>query len=162
MSFFYNFFFQSVAFSTTNDRSMVPLINYRHVSLERNKRCLLAYLYNRLEYIKEMRWQFGPTIPDDSKQLLCEPEIQFFNSYSKNLATYMIAAGKGFCNFGIDLTSYTKPPKSLYIEVRCLSDYGRFELDSGEVVLLKKNSQHYLPRSECEPLIRQGILQHIE
>lgn len=141
---------------------MVPLINYRHVSLERNKRCLLAYLYNRLEHIKEMRWQFGPTIPNDIKQLLCEPEIQFFNAYSKNLATYMIAIGEGCGNFGIDLTSYTKPPKSLYIEVRCLSDYGRLELESGEVVLLKKNSQHYLPRSECEPLIRQGILQHIE
>lgn len=149
----------SVTSSTTHDRSMVPLINYRHVSLERNKRCLLAYLYNRLEYIKEMRWQFGPTIPNDIKQLLCEPEIHFFNAYSKNLASYMISIGDG-C--GIDLTSYTKPPKSLYIEVRCLSDYGRFELDSGEVVLLKKNSQHFLPRAECEPLIRQGILQHIE
>lgn len=140
---------------------MVPLINYRHVSLERNKRCILAYLYNRLEHIKEMRWQFGPTIPDDIKQLLCEPEVQFFNTYSKNLASYMMSIGEGSA-FGIDLTSYTKPPKSLYIEVRCLSDYGRYELDSGEVVLLKINSQHYLPRSECEPLIRRGILQHIE
>lgn len=109
-----------------------------------------------------MRWQFGATIPDDIKQLLCEPEIQFFNAYSKNLASYMMSVGDGCGSFGIDLTGYTKPPKSLYIEVRCLSDYGRFELDSGEVILLRKNSQHYLPRSECEPLIRRGVLQHIE
>lgn len=108
-----------------------------------------------------MRWQFGSTIPADIKQMLCEPEIQWFNAYSKNLATYMMAIGDGSGSFGIDLTSYVKPPKSLYIEVRCLSDYGRFELESGEVILFKKNSQHYLPRSECEPLIRQGILQHI-
>lgn len=164
---FNNFFYLcnfSVASTTIKDKkkSLVPLISYRHASLHRNKRCLLAYLYNRLQYIKEMRWQFGPTIPNDIKQLLCESEVQWFNAYSKNLASYMIAVGENCGNFSIDLTSYTKPPKSLYIEVRCLSDYGRFELESGEVILLKKNSQHYLPRSECELLVRQGILQHVE
>lgn len=105
-----------------------------------------------------MRWQFGATIPDDIKATLCEPEIQFFNAYSKNLATYMRSIGDGI---GFNLTEDLKPPKSLYIEVRCLTDYGKFELENGEVMLLKQNSQHYLPRVECEPLIRQGILQHI-
>lgn len=145
----------------TNDRRLVPLIGFRHASMQRNRRCLLAYLYNRLQLIKEMRWQFGPTLPVDIKQLLCEPEVQFFNAYSKNLASYMLAIGENSGNYSIDLTSHMKPPKSLYIEVRCLTDYGRFELDSGEVILFKKNSQHYLPRAECESLIRQGILQHI-
>lgn len=74
----------------------------------------------------------------------------------------MINVGENSGNLSIDLTSYTQPPKSLYIEVRCLRDNGHFELESGEVVLLKKNSQHYLPRTECEPLIRQGILEHVE
>lgn len=91
---------------------------------------------------------------------MCEPEVQFFNAYSKNLASYMLAIGENSNNYSIDLTSHMKPPKSLYIEVRCLTDYGRFELDSGEVILFKKNSQHYLPRAECESLIRQGNLQH--
>lgn len=109
-----------------------------------------------------MRWQFGPILPNDIKQMLCEPEINYFNEYSKNLASYMMSIADGVGNFGIDLTAYMKPPKSLYIEVRCLKDYGRFELDNGAVVFLKTNSQHYLPRCECEPLIRQGILQHIE
>lgn len=140
----------------------MPLISYRHACLHRNKRCLLAYLYNRLEHIREMRWQFGSTIPDDIRQMLCESEVQWFNAYSNNLATYMINVGENCGNFSIDLTSYTKPPKALYIEVRCLRDNGHLELESGEVILLKKNSQHYLPRSECEPLIRQGILRHIE
>lgn len=142
----------------TGDRSLIPLIGFRHASLQRNKRCLLAYLYNRLQRIKEMRWQFGPILPADIKQSLCEPEIQWFNAYSKNLATYMRSIGDGL---GVNLTGDLKPPKSLYVEVRCLVDYGKFELDGGEVILLNKNSQHYLPRVECEPLIRQGILQHI-
>lgn len=156
-------FAYSVACSETGDRSLVPLIGFRHASLQRNKRCLLAYLYNRLQHIKEMRWQFGPTIPADIKQALCEPEVHFFNAYSKNLASFMLAMRnrENSCNYSLDLTNHMKPPKSLYIEVRCLTDYGRFELDSGEVVLFRKNSQHYLPRIECESLIRQGILQHI-
>ncbi|XP_064914996.1 DNA replication complex GINS protein PSF1 isoform X8 [Columba livia] len=46
-------------------------------------------------------------------------------------------------------------------EVRCLRDYGEFEIDDGTTVLLKKNSQHFLPRWKCEQLIRQGVLEHI-
>lgn len=62
---------------------------------------------------------------------------------------------------GIDLTADLRPPKSLYIEVRCLEDYGNFELEDGEVVHFRKNSQHYLPRTQVENLIRQGVLKHI-
>uniref|UniRef100_A0AC11D9S9 GINS complex subunit 1 n=1 Tax=Ovis aries TaxID=9940 RepID=A0AC11D9S9_SHEEP len=45
--------------------------------------------------------------------------------------------------------------------VRCLKDYGEFEVEDGTSVLLKKNSQHFLPRWKCEQLIRQGILEHV-
>ena len=48
-----------------------------------------------------------------------------------------------------------------FFQVRCLKDYGKFELDDGETVLLKKNSTHLLPRSACELLIRQGILENV-
>lgn len=40
---------------------------------------------------------------------------------------------------GLDITQDVKPPKSLYIEVRCLKDYGEFEVEDGTSVLLKKN-----------------------
>lgn len=145
-------------YSTTGDRTLWPLLNYRHAALQRNKRCLLAYLYQRLQKIKALRWEFGPLIPSDIKESLCEPEVNFFNSYSKSLATYMRSIGDGQ---GLDLTGDLRPPKSLYIEVRCIEDYGKFELEDGEVILLRKNSQHYLPRSQVESLIRQGVLQHI-
>lgn len=148
----------SVSCSSTGDRRLVPLLQFRHDSLQRNKRCLLAYLYNRVQRIKQMRWEFGATLPDDIKETLCEPEIQWFNNYSKMLATYMRSIGDGV---GLNLTEDLKPPKSLYVEVRCVMDYGKYELEDGGVILLKKNSQHYLPRVECEPLIRQGVLQHI-
>ena len=39
----------------------------RHTSLERNKRCLLAYLNHRVEKIRDMRWLFGAVLPSDVK-----------------------------------------------------------------------------------------------
>lgn len=152
------FLYFSVKFQETRDRSYIPMISYRHALLQRNKRCCLAYLYNRLQKLKEVRWHLGPTLTEDIKKSLTEPEVQWFNNYSKLLATYMYSVGE---EYGINLTADIKPPKSLFIEVRCLADYGKFELESGEVINLKKNSQHYLPKSQCEALIRKGVLQHI-
>ncbi|XP_022333387.1 DNA replication complex GINS protein PSF1-like [Crassostrea virginica] len=133
-------------------------VQLRHSALERNKRCLLAYLYNRLEQIKKMRWEFGSVLPPEVKFNMCEQEVQWFSKYNKMLANYMRSiGGEG----GLDLTQDLKPPKTLYIEVRCLMDHGEFETQDGNILLLKKNSQHFMLRSECEHLIRQGILEHI-
>ena len=130
----------------------------RHTALERNKRCLLAYLNNRAERIRAMRWQFGAVLPPDIKSNLCEAEQNFFAKYNRDLATYMRSVGDGT---GVDLMTDNQPPKSLYIEVRCIQDYGEMETDDGSIVFLKKNTQHYLPRQHCEQLIKQGILEHI-
>lgn len=71
---------------------------------------------------------------------------------------YMRSVGDGS---GIDLTIDQAPPKSLYIEVKCLQDYGEMETEEGNIILLRKNTQHFLPRTQCEPLIRQGILEQV-
>ena len=105
-----------------------------------------------------MRWQFGPVLPPEIRSQMCEPEIAFFSQYNKDLAAYMRAVGDGT---GMDLTIDQDPPKSLLIEVRCVQDHGELETDDGTVIMLKKNTQHFLPRSQVEPLIRQGILQHV-
>ena len=89
----------------------------RHSALERNKRCLLAYINDRATKITEMRWQFGPVLPPEVRSQLCEPELTFFNQYNKDMAAYMRAIGDGA---GIDLTTDQSPPKSLHVEVRCL------------------------------------------
>ncbi|XP_038075509.1 DNA replication complex GINS protein PSF1-like [Patiria miniata] len=132
-------------------------VQLRHTCLERNQRCLLAYLHNRLAIIRNMRWEFGSVLPADVKQNLSDQEFQWFTKYNKSLASYMRSLGTG----GLDLTQDRKPPKSLYIEVRCLVDHGEFETEDGTIIVLKKNSQHFLQRSQCEHLIRQGVLEHI-
>ena len=77
--------------------------------------------------------------------------------YNKCLASYMRSVGSG----GMDLTLYRHPPKGLYVEVRCIVDHGELETEDGTVVQLKKGSQHLLLRSQCEHLIRQGVLEHV-
>lgn len=146
----------ALRFQETRDKTLFPMIGYRHALLQRNVRCTLAYLYNRLLKLKEIRWHLGSSLTSDIKEALTEPEVQWFNNYSKLLSNYMMSFPDG-----VNITTDMKPPKSLFIEVKCLVDHGKLELESGEVIAIQKDSIHYLPRSECEQLIRQGILQHI-
>ncbi|XP_048738019.1 DNA replication complex GINS protein PSF1-like isoform X2 [Ostrea edulis] len=110
---------KDVSATVAGENGLFSGVQLRHSALERNKRCLLAYLYNRLEHMKKMRWEFGSVLPPEVKFNMCEPEV------------------------------------------RCLMDHGEFETQDGNILLLKKNSQHFMLRSECEHLIRQGILEHI-
>ena len=62
---------------------------------------------------------------------------------------------------GLDLTLRLKPPKSLCIRVRCLIDYGDYELDDGTIVVLSLGSTHFLQQAQCEKLIQQAVLEQI-
>ncbi|XP_014110101.1 DNA replication complex GINS protein PSF1 isoform X2 [Parus major] len=121
---------------------------------ERNQ----ADVYDRLLRIRALRWEYGSVLPNTIQFHMSAEEVEWFNQYKKSLATYMRSVGG---EEGLDLTQDIKPPKSLYIEVRCLRDHGEFEIEDGTTILLKKNSQHFLPRWKCEQLIRQGILEHV-
>ena len=137
---------------------LYPSIHLRHTCLERNQRGLLLYNYNRLVKLRDLRWELGSILPDEFRLNLSEQEIQWFQRYNRTLANYMRSVGGGV----LDLTEYTQPPKTLHIEVRCLEDYGELETDNGTVIQLKKGRHYYLLRSQCEQLIRQGILEHIQ
>ncbi|XP_045835910.1 DNA replication complex GINS protein PSF1 isoform X2 [Meles meles] len=120
---------------------LIPTIKFRHCSLLRNRRCAVAYLYDRLLRIRALRWEYGSVLPNALRFHMSAEEMEWFNRYKKSLATYMRSLGG---DEGLDITQDMKPPKSLYIEVRCLKDYGEFEVDDGTSVLLKKNSQDQL------------------
>ncbi|XP_073413581.1 DNA replication complex GINS protein PSF1 isoform X1 [Dendrobates tinctorius] len=143
---------------TENRSELIPTIKFRHCCLLRNRRCIVAYLYDRMLRIRALRWEYGSVLPNALRFHMSAEETDWFNQYKKSLATYMRSLGG---EEGLDITQDMKPPKSLYIEVRCLRDYGEFEIDDGTTILLKKNSQHFLPRWKCEQLIRQGVLEHI-
>lgn len=129
----------------------------RHAAIQRNRRCLLAYLWQRARSVSALRWSFGAAVPADVRDNMCDSEWRWFGEYSRCLADYMGSLSVS----GVDLASYKQPPRQLYVEVRVVSDYGEFETDDGDVVLLKKNSVHFLPRAQCENLIQLGVLQHV-
>lgn len=59
---------------------------------------------------------------------------------------------------GIDITTGDEPPRELFVEVRVLLDVGEIMLESGQVMLLKKDSILNMKRAEAEKLIQQGVL----
>ncbi|XP_061693541.1 DNA replication complex GINS protein PSF1 isoform X2 [Syngnathoides biaculeatus] len=137
---------------------LLPSIRLRHCCLLRNRRCVTAYLYDRLLRIRALRWEYGSVLPANVRFHMSAEELRWFGRYKKSLACFMRSVGGGG---GLDVTQDTKAPKSLYIQVRCVKDHGQLELDDGTLVLLKKNTQHFLPRCKCEHLIRQGVLEHV-
>ncbi|XP_031845580.1 DNA replication complex GINS protein PSF1 isoform X2 [Nomia melanderi] len=148
----------SMAIQNEDNVTLLPSIQLRHIALNRNKRCVLAYLYNRMRKLRELRWELGSILPPEISSNLLNGEAQWYQSYNKSLATYMRSLGE---DQGFNLTTNMLPPKTPYVEVKCVVDFGKLELDDGQVILLKKNTYHLLPRAVCEPLIRQVLFKSI-
>lgn len=53
-----------------------------------------------------------------------------------------------------------QPPKDLLIEVRVLEDCGKVMTDSGPVNL-EKGTILFLRRSQVEPFVREGKVEHV-
>lgn len=134
----------------------IMVMQVRHTAKLWNKRCIIAYHHERLSRLKKLRWEYGNNLPKEIVQNLSKDELEWFTKYNDNLFTYMSSLNGGK---GLDLTLYVHPPKKLYIQVKCIKDYGQFDLDNGQPVMLKKDSIHFLPLSQCEKLIHQGVLE---
>jgi len=72
---------KEVALTVEGETGLFSGVHLRHASLERNKRCLLSYIYNRMLRIKGLRWEFGTVLPDEIKYNLCEQEVGELNNY---------------------------------------------------------------------------------
>uniref|UniRef100_A0A4W2HI15 DNA replication complex GINS protein PSF1 n=1 Tax=Bos indicus x Bos taurus TaxID=30522 RepID=A0A4W2HI15_BOBOX len=117
---------------------LIPAIKFQHWFLLRNQHCTGAYLYDRLLRIRALRWDYCSVLPSALRLHMSAEEMDWFNGYKKSLATYMRSLAG---DQGLDITQDMKPPKSLCIKVRCLKDYGEFEVEDGASVLFKKHSQ---------------------
>eukprot|EP01132_Coremiostelium_polycephalum_P004982 gene4982-6203_t len=139
----------------TTEYIMAHSVIYRE-SIYRNKRCILAYLMERTNRIRNYRWTSGSAIlPNQLKEHMSQNEIKFFTDYDKILTNL-------HTKIGLDLTVDVKqPPKELYIEVRVLKEMGEVVLNSGSTVSLNLNTTHFVRRSDVETMITQGILEHI-
>jgi GINS complex subunit 1 len=126
--------------------SCTLLVN--HLSMRRNKRCLLAYHRTRTDKLEQLVWQGadvvdllgqgqqqvrdGAAAADGAASASTTPgnslspqEEDFVRQYSDLLAAY-----KGQWT-DVDLTGSLEPPKDLFIDVRVLKDAGEIQTEYG-------------------------------
>ncbi|KAI0989572.1 hypothetical protein GJ496_009715 [Pomphorhynchus laevis] len=52
-------------------------VQFRHHTLLRNRRCLMAYFYKRIELIEQLRLEFGTILPVNVRSRLSSIEQEF-------------------------------------------------------------------------------------
>lgn len=159
------------SFNPAEDPSTACALLVNHLSMRRNKRCLLAYHRTRTNKLEEMCWNgvdvselqnsavstasaSGGTRHSNTASSLSAEEEQYAHQYSDLLAAY-----KGQWT-DIDLTGSLEPPKDIFIDVRVLRDAGEIQTEYGSITLTK-NSQFYVRQGDVERLIQQGYLQRL-
>ena len=117
-----------------------------HLSMRRNKRCLLAYHRTRTDKLEELVWSgsdvldlagqqrrsttrgeayAGANGDSGASSSLSPQEEEYVRQYGDLLAAY-----KGQWT-DIDLTGSLEPPRDLFIDVRVLKDAGEIQTEYG-------------------------------
>ncbi|KAK2878181.1 DNA replication protein psf1 [Arthroderma sp. PD_2] len=143
------------SFNPADDPATACALLVDHLSMRRNKRCLLAYHRIRAEKIEEMCWNGIDPLEHQLRQREIESENnndddngaprgdrtsvssgyynssltpveeEYFRQYNEMLMAY-----KGHWT-DVDLTGSLEPPKELYIDVRVLKDAGEIQTEYG-------------------------------
>ncbi|KAI1333428.1 DNA replication complex GINS protein PSF1 [Xylariaceae sp. FL0255] len=160
------------SFHPADDQATACTLLVNHLSMRRNKRCLLAYHHTRTDRLEELVWKGYDVVDlagqqvrdgantsnaangDSNTGSLSPQEEDYVRQYSDLLAAY-----KGQWT-DIDLTGSLEPPRDLFIDVRVLKDAGEIQTEYG-AINLTKNSQFYVRQGDVERLIAQGYLQKL-
>ena len=160
------------SFNPSTEPAVACSILVNHLSMRRNKRCLLAYHRVRADKLEQMCWSGRDVLEEQAASRdngdqrsgmaadtghtssLSPEEEEYARQYGDMLAAY-----KGQWT-DIDLTGSLEPPKDLFIDVRVLKDAGEIQTEYGTITLTK-NSQFYVRQGDVERLIAQGYLQKL-
>ncbi|KVH93010.1 GINS complex, subunit Psf1, partial [Cynara cardunculus var. scolymus] len=118
-----------------------------HLSLVRNKRCLMAYVHNRAEVIQNLGWTIERVLPEEIEEKLSSSEKEYFKNHSATLQSYM-------SDLDLDLAVDMVPPKDPYIKVRVLEEIGNVVL-SDQLANLARHAILFLRRTDAEQYISQ-------
>lgn len=125
-----------------------------HLSLIRNKRCLMAYVHNRADIVRDLGWRVGLELPPEIQEKLTTLEKEYFKNHSAAIKSYM---GKA----GIDLNVDMVPPKDPYIKVRVVGDIDDGIVMSDKTTNFARHSMHFLKRTDAEPYIARGQMEEL-
>lgn len=131
------------SFNPTAEPATACTLLVDHLSMRRNKRCLLAYHRVRAEKLDQMCWEGkdvldqmyhgsnGPNstssaaVSSANSSSLSPEEEEYFRQYNDMLSSY-----KGQWT-DIDLTGSLEPPRDLFVDVRVLKDAGEIQTEYG-------------------------------
>lgn len=122
------------SFDPSADQAVATTLLVNHLSMRRNKRCLLAFHRVRTDKLEELVWKGADvvdlsgqqqTAADGPTSSLSPQEEEYVRQYGDLLAAY-----KGQWT-DIDLTGSLEPPKDLFIDVRVLKDAGEIQTEYG-------------------------------
>lgn len=129
------------SFDPAAEQATACTLLVNHLSMRRNKRCLLAYHRTRTDKLEELVWSGSDVVdlsaqqvagannaagaPDSGTSSLSPQEEDYVRQYSDLLAAY-----KGHWT-DIDLTGTLEPPRDLFIDVRVLKDAGEIQTEYG-------------------------------
>mmetsp|Transcript_1844 Transcript_1844/g.5063 ORF Transcript_1844/g.5063 Transcript_1844/m.5063 type:complete len:211 (-) Transcript_1844:75-707(-) len=130
--------------------------------VDRNRRCLLAYLNYRLERIEELRWEVGLMVPEEKYQKMHDSEKQYFHMYNTILDKYMKTYVPK-CKEPLNLTADAEAPEDMNVQIRvCDEGLGEIVTSDSGVVRLRKGYQLFVKRTDIEHLIRAGKVEHVK
>ncbi|XP_062089818.1 uncharacterized protein LOC133796356 [Humulus lupulus] len=139
--------------TTKNEDHYGSLVH--HLSLVRNKRCLMSYIYNRAEIMRNLIWKVGSVLPQEIQEKLSHNEQKYFKKHSASLDTYMSKIELGLA---VDMV----PPKDPYIKVRVLDDIGEgILLSDNKTANFTPHSMHFLKRIDAEQFISRGLMEEL-
>lgn len=124
-----------------------------HLSLLRNKRCLMAYVYHRAEIIRNLAWTVERVLPEEIEEKINSSEKEYFKNHAATLQSYM-------SELDLDLAVDMVPPKDPYIKVRVLDDIGNVVL-SDQSANLARHAILFLRRTDAEQYIAQGLMEEL-
>lgn len=134
------------SFNPAADQATACTLLVNHLSMRRNKRCLLAYHRTRTDKLEELVWNGADVLDLAGGQQqgggnggaadggarsssLSPQEEDYFRQYGDLLAAY-----KGQWT-DVDLTGSLEPPRDLFIDVRVLKDAGEIQTEYGYVFI---------------------------
>ena len=138
------------SFNPANEPATACALLVNHLSMRRNKRCLLAYHRVRSDKVEQMCWSGRDILEEQAMSKdrnedhvsAIASDAGHVSSLSPEEEEYarqfgdMLAAYKGQWT-DIDLTASLEPPKDLFIDVRVLKDAGEIQTEYGYVLMAR-------------------------
>ena len=137
-----------------DDLAIKAELHLRIARASKNKRCLLAYLSDRMNKIENLVWKLTGHLPEQIVTKLDEKDKKYYEEYNTLINKYSQTIGFS----DMDLTKDYAPPKNLYIEVRALENVNCTKKDGDEMkaITYEKNHTYSIKRNEIEHYLRVG------